>query len=115
MSNGTSPGTAVLTLGVKEPPSDDAAQQARPANQTIQPTASFVPASNPEVVLSYRKQLNEKGAVGLRTKQLEAAKWAAIAHFPTADKPDQLRRIEAQGTTEADALSAIVEQLGKQK
>ena len=107
-NSGLSPGTAVLTLGVKEP-------QPETPDQTIRPAGSVIPAANPEVVQSYRKQLNEKGAIGLRTKQLEAAKWEAIAHFPTTAKADQLRRIEAQGTTEADALAAIVEQLEKQK
>lgn len=106
-SNGITPGTAALTLGVKEPQPE--------SDQTIHPAGSVIPASNPEVVQGYRKQLNEKGVIGLRIKQLEAAKWEAIAHFPTADQPNQLRRIEAQGTTEADALSAIIEQLEKRK
>jgi hypothetical protein len=106
-SNGTTPGTAVLTLGVKEPQPE--------ANQTISPAGSVIPASNPEVVQGYRKQLNEKGAIGLRTKELEGTKWEAIAHFPTADQPNHLRRIEAQGATEAEALSAIIEQLEKRK
>jgi len=107
-STGISPGTASLTLGVKEPQPDQ-------PDQNIRPAGSFIPAANPEVVQSYRKQLNEKGAIGLRTKQLEAAKWEATAHFPTADQTNQLRRIEAQGTTEADALLAIIEQLEKKK
>jgi hypothetical protein len=102
-----SPGTASLTLGVREPQSI--------ADQNVQPASSFIPAAHPELVQGYRKQLSDRGAVGLRTKQLEAAKWEAMAHFPATGQGNQFRRIEAQGTTEADALLAIVEQLDVKK
>lgn len=104
---GMSPGTAVLTSGVKPP----AAEPIR--DQQIQPAASTAPASSPEVVQEYRQRMNKFGVAGLRTKALSDGTWEAVGHFPTADQPNQLRRIEAQGATEADALLAILEQLEK--
>jgi hypothetical protein len=102
---GFSPTTATLTKQVKQP---------APVRDTqVQPVQNTLPASNPEVVQNYRQRLTPFGVTGLRTKALESGAWEAIAHFPAPNDPNQLRRIEAQGTTEADALLAIVEQVEK--
>lgn len=104
---GISPGTANLTNQVKEvkpPPVQDS---------QVQPAQGYVPASNPQIVQEYKQRMIQHGVVGLRTKPIGNGSWEAVGYFPTPDKPDQLRRIEAQGVTEADALLAIVEQLDK--
>lgn len=106
-TSGASPGTANLTSGVKPPVSEPIKDQA------VQPAANTVPASSPEVVQDYRQRMNKFGVAGLRTKALPQGGWEAVGHFPTANQPNQLRRIEAHGATEADALLAILEQLEK--
>ncbi len=105
---GAGSGTASLTLGVREPKWDAAEGQIRPAS-------TFVPTANPEAVLSYRKQLHDLGAIGVKTKQLEITRWEAFGHFQDVGQSGQMRRIEAQGATEADALLAILEQLQGKK
>jgi hypothetical protein len=82
-------------------------------DQQVQPAANNVPASNPDVVQDYRNRMNRFGVAGLRTKALGNGTWEAVGHFPVTAKPNELRRIEAHGATEADALLAILEQLEK--
>lgn len=104
---GLSPGTANLTSQVKDvkpPPVQDS---------QVQPVQGYLPASNPQIVQEYKQRMIQHGVVGLRTKPIGNGSWEAVGHFPTPDQPNQLRRIEAQGVTEADALLAIVEQLDK--
>lgn len=107
VSQGVTPGTANLALGVRPPPPEPI------RDQQVKPVANTVPASSPELVQQYRDRMNKFGVAGLRTKALENGTWEAVGHFPVASQPNQLRRIEAQGTTEADALLAILEQLEK--
>src|SRR5207253_5012974 len=104
-----SPGAATLTMGVKEPKPE------APADQNVRPVSNFAPVSNPEVVQGYRKRLLDLHATSPKTRQLENGTWEAVAYFEASDKPGQLRRIEAQGTSEADALLAIVEQVERIK
>lgn len=104
---GTSTGTAMLTSRVRPPVVEPV------HDQQVQPAANTVPASNPAVVQEYRQRMNKYGVAGLSTKALGNGTWEAIGHFPSASQPNQLRRIEAQGATEADALLAILEQLEK--
>lgn len=106
---GITPGTANLATGVK-PPEPESVR-----DQQVQPVSNNVPASSPEVVNDYRNRMNRFGVVGLRTKALPNGTWEAVGHFPVPSKPDQLRRIETQGVTEADALLAILELLEKQQ
>lgn len=106
---GITPGAANLTTGVRPPPADPI------RDQQVKPATNNVPSSNQEVVQDYRNRMNRFGVVGLRTKALENGTWEAVGHFPVNTKPDQLRRIEAHGPTEADALLAILEQLEKQQ
>ncbi len=107
VSPGVTPGTANLTLGVR-PPASDAVRDSQ-----VKPAANTAPASNPELVQEYRNRMNKFGVAGLRTKALDNGDWEAVGHFPVASQPNQLRRIEAHGATEADALLAILEQLEK--
>lgn len=101
------PTAASLTSQVKEP---------KPVQeQPVQPVQATLPASDPQVVQNARQRLTPFGVVGLRTKNLGQAGWEASAHFPVPNEPQQLRRIEAQGATESDALLAIVEQVEKKK
>lgn len=104
---GGSPGTASLTNGVKPPQPD------KPVDQQVQQMGSVVPASNPAVVEEYRQRMSRFGVAGLRTKALANGTWEAVANLPSTSQPNQMRRIETQGATEADALLAIVEQLEK--
>lgn len=107
--SGASPGTASLTGLVKQP-------KPEPVKDTqVQPVQNTLPVSSPDVVQNYRQRLTPFGVVGLRTKPLGNGAWEAIAHFPAPNDPNQLRRIETQGVTEADALLAIVEQVEKAK
>ncbi len=103
---GVAPGTANLTTGVRPPvePMHD---------QQVKPAANNVPTSNPDVVQDYRTRMNRFGVAGLRTKALDNGTWEAVGHFPVTGKTNELRRIEAHGATEADALLAILEQLEK--
>jgi hypothetical protein len=107
--SGASPGTASLTGLVKQPKPEPV------KDAQVQPVQNTLPVSNPDVVQNYRQRLIPFGVVGLRTKPLGSGAWEAIAHFPAPDDPNQLRRIETQGVTEADALLAIVEQVEKPK
>ncbi|HQR42124.1 MAG TPA: hypothetical protein PLX97_05555 [Gemmatales bacterium] len=103
------PGTASLTNQVKE-------VKPAPVQETqVQPVQAQLTASNPQVVQDYRQRMATYGVAGLRTKNLGNGTWEAVGHFPTPEQPDQLRRIEAQGTSETDALQAIIEQLEKKK
>jgi hypothetical protein len=104
---GVTPGTANLTTGVRPPPPEPI------HDQQVKPAANNVPASNPDVVQDYRNRMNRFGVAGLRTKALDNGTWEAVGHFPVTAQPNQLRRIEAHGATEADALLAILEQLEK--
>ncbi|HMO34546.1 MAG TPA: hypothetical protein PKA06_00750, partial [Gemmatales bacterium] len=104
---GIPPGTAALTKQVKQPITQAA------VDTTIQPVQNNPGTSNPELLQHYRQKLTPFGLAGLRTKPLESGVWEAIAHFPLPDDPSQLRRIETQGMTEADALQAILEQIEK--
>lgn len=106
-SAGVAPGTAMLTSQVKE-------VRPEPVRDTqVQPVQNAVLVSSPEVVQSYRQRLTPYGVAGLRTKALTNGTWEAVAHFPSPSKPNEMRRIEAHGATEADALLAIVEQVEK--
>lgn len=104
---GVAPGTANLTTGVRPPPPEPM------HDQQVKPAANNVPASNPDVVQNYRTRMNRFGVAGLRTKALDNGTWEAVGHFPVTGKTNELRRIEAHGATEADALLAILEQLEK--
>jgi len=109
VTSGTSPGTASLTGQLKYP-------QAEPVKDTqVQAVQNTLPTSSPEVVQNYRQRLTPYGVVGLRTKPLGNGAWEAVGHFPSPNDPNQLRRIETQGVSEADALLAIVEQVEKAK
>ena len=96
-----------LPPGVRPPPPEPM------HDQQVKPAANNVPASNPDVVQDYRNRMNRFGVAGLRTKALDNGTWEAVGHFPVTAQPNQLRRIEAHGATEADALLAILEQLEK--
>lgn len=104
---GVTPGTANLALGVRPPPPEPI------RDQQVKPAANTAPASSPELVQEYRNRMNKFGVAGLRTKALDNGDWEAVGHFPVASQPNQMRRIEAHGATEADALLAILEQLEK--
>lgn len=104
---GVAPGTANLATGVRPPPPEPM------HDQQVKPAANNVPASNPDLVQDYRNRMNRFGVAGLRTKALDNGTWEAVGHFPVTTQPNQLRRIEAHGATEADALLAILEQLEK--
>jgi len=104
---GVTPGSANLTTGVRPPPVEPT------PDQQVKPVTNTVPASNPELVQDYRNRMNRYGVVGLRTKALDNGTWEAVGHFPVNNQANQLRRIEATGTTEADSLMAIIEQLEK--
>jgi hypothetical protein len=104
---GMTPATASLALGVRQPAYDS------PIDQQVQPASGFIPTPNPQAVQKYRQQLTDLGAIGLRTRQLDATHWLAAGNFPETGRPNSIRRVEAQGLTEADALLAIVEQLEK--
>ncbi|MFT3879095.1 MAG: hypothetical protein QM703_05465 [Gemmatales bacterium] len=104
---GVTPGAANLTLGVRPPPPEPI------RDQQVKPVANTTPASSPELVQDYRNRMNKFGVAGLRTKALDNGDWEAVGHFPVASQPNQMRRIEAHGATEADALLAILEQLEK--
>lgn len=107
VSPGVTPGTANLALGVRPPPPEPI------RDSQVKPVANTAPASSPEVVQDYRNRMNKFGVAGLRTKALDNGDWEAVGHFPVASQPNQMRRIEAHGATEADALLAILEQLEK--
>lgn len=107
VSPGVTPGTANLALGVRPPPPELI------HDQQVKPVSNTAPASSPELVQEYRNRMNKFGVAGLRTKALGNGDWEAVGHFPVASQPNQMRRIEAHGTTEADALLAILEQLEK--
>lgn len=104
---GLAPSTASLTRQVKEVPPEPT------RDPQVQPVQNAVPASSPEVVQNYRQRLAPYGVVGLRTKAIANGTWEAVAHFPLPSRPNDLRRIEAHGATESDALLAIVEQVEK--
>jgi hypothetical protein len=108
-SSGTIPTAASLTSQVREP------KPVVPVESPVQPAQATLSASDPMVVQNYRQRLTPFGVVGLRTKNLGASGWEASAHFPVPGEAQQLRRIEAQGATESDALLAIVEQVEKKK
>jgi hypothetical protein len=103
------PGTASLTLGVKEPKPET------PAESPIRPVANVAPASDPEIVRGYRQRLIALRASSPKTRLLENGVWQAVAHFDVDDKTGQVRRVEAHGVTEADALLAILEQVERNK
>jgi hypothetical protein len=104
---GMPPAPAVLTTQVKEPKTEPV------RDAQVQPAQGYQPASSPQVVEEYRQRMNRFGVAGLRTKGLPNGTWEAVGHFPVASQPNQLRRIEANGANEADALLAILEQLEK--
>lgn len=104
-----SPGTATLAVGVREPKPEP------PVDQNVRPVSTFAPVSDPEVVKGYRKRLLDLNATAPKTRQLENGAWEAVAYFETPDKPGELRRIAAEGVSEADALLAIVEKVGQNK
>jgi hypothetical protein len=104
-----SPGPATLTMGVKEPKLENN------ADQNVRPASTFAPVSDPEVIKSYRKRLLELGATSPKTRLLDNGAWVAFAYFEAPDKPGELRRIETQGVSEADALLAILEQVQRNR
>jgi hypothetical protein len=104
-----SPGPATLTMGVKEPKPDT------PADQNIRPASTFAPVSDPEVVKGYRRRLLDLRATTPKTRLIDSGAWEAVAYFEATDKPGELRRIEAQGVSEADALLAIIEQVQRKQ
>jgi hypothetical protein len=104
-----SPGAATLTMGVREPKPET------PTDQNVRPASSFAPVSDPEVVKGYRKRLLDLLATSPKTRLLDSGAWEAVAYFEATDRPGELRRIEAQGVSEADALLAIIEQVQRKQ
>ncbi len=104
-----SPGAATLAVGAREPKPE------LPADQNVRPASTFAPVSDPEVVKGYRQRLLTLNATSPKTRQLESGAWEGVAYFEDPRSPGELRRIAAEGVSEADALLAILEQVERNK
>jgi len=104
-----SPGAASLAVGAREP------KPALPADQNVRPASTFAPVSDPEIVKGYRQRLLALNATPPKTRPLDSGAWEAVAYFEDPRRPGELRRISAEGVSEADALLAILEQVERNK